>query len=245
MIKSFGVIHGWNTFRTKYSRTKLGAVWEVVNYVIFVAAMGPLFGKLFRGDYIEYTYYLAHGLVVWQVINKYVTDSIGVYISNTGYILNTSLSLTHYSISLFVTSVCNAIIYFLTCVAITAFLGKAVFPVFLSLAMWVPLLIFLFYLGNVLGTVAVFFRDFIPLVTSLMTLLSFFTPIIWKKEYLSDMQWVLYINPFYPFIDGIRTVSMGSSPRVEIIFLQLFYIVLFAILSNLCRRYHPSVAKYL
>jgi len=245
MIKHFGVLHGLNAFRSRYKRTVIGRIWEASNYLIFVLIMGPLFGTIFKTDYIEFTYYLANGLLVWNVVNKYLNDALGLYVSSSGYILNTTLSYEHYSVSLLVSTLSAFSVYFVACCFVTLFLGKSIESTIYSLLFWIPLFFYLYLLSKIFALLAVLYRDCVPLLNSLLSGLAFFTPIIWHKEYLGDAQWVVNYNPIYPFLDTIRAVSMGGSPEWINIISQFYLIISALILVIISERFKHLVAKYL
>jgi ABC-2 type transport system permease protein/lipopolysaccharide transport system permease protein len=59
--------------------------------------------------------------------------------------------------------------------------------------------------GYIISILCTRYRDLTNLIHALMGILFFLTPVIWVPEMVSGFrQWVLYLNPFYHFIELVR-----------------------------------------
>ena len=94
-----------------------------------------------------------------------------------------------------------------------------------------------------LGIVSARFRDIPPIVQSVVRISFFLTPIIWHVDYTNRPAFLAF-NPFYHFVELIRTPLSGGAPSVE-----TWYIVLGITLAgctislvtfSLSRRHIPS-----
>ena len=70
-------------------------------------------------------------------------------------------------------------------------------------ALWVCLLF---------GMVCARFRDVPQIVTSLLRITFFLTPIIWKPEQLGKRIGILDMNPFFHMIELVRAPLLGQTP---------------------------------
>ena len=108
----------------------------------------------------------------------------------------------------------NTLIFAHNCVIIIIVLLFALPPLDWSLLL-VPfgvlaLLVNAIWFGILLGLISVRFRDIPQLVTSVLQVGLFLTPILWKVEMLGTHQWLAWINPVFHFIELIRSPLMGT-----------------------------------
>jgi lipopolysaccharide transport system permease protein len=61
-----------------------------------------------------------------------------------------------------------------------------------------------FAVSMLLGMVCARFRDVAQIVTSLMQIAFFMTPIIWKPDALKESAWIVLFNPFYVIMETVR-----------------------------------------
>ena len=68
------------------------------------------------------------------------------------------------------------------------------------------------WVGLLFGMVGARFRDVPQIVTSLMRVAFFLTPVIWKPEMLGARVGLVDLNPFYHFIELLRAPLQGQVP---------------------------------
>jgi len=66
-----------------------------------------------------------------------------------------------------------------------------------------------------LGMICTRFRDVPPIIGSLIQLLFFVTPVMWKPELLGDRRYLMVLNPFYHLLEVIRAPLLGHVPGWE------------------------------
>jgi ABC-type polysaccharide/polyol phosphate export permease len=67
-----------------------------------------------------------------------------------------------------------------------------------------------------LGSLSARFRDVPPIVTSILQVAFFLTPIFWLPESIPDRQIFVHLNPFYYLIEIVRMPLMGKTPPLFI-----------------------------
>jgi lipopolysaccharide transport system permease protein len=60
------------------------------------------------------------------------------------------------------------------------------------------------WIGMLLGILSARFRDVPPIVTNLMQIGFFMTPIIYRPEVLGNRAWIAELNPLYHLIEVVR-----------------------------------------
>ena len=72
------------------------------------------------------------------------------------------------------------------------------------------------WMGLLVAIFCTRFRDMQPIIQSLVTLLFFVTPIIWKKEQLPPARaHYATMNPFTALLDLLRDPLLGKAPQTQ------------------------------
>jgi ABC-type polysaccharide/polyol phosphate export permease len=208
--------------------------------------MGPLYGRLFGQDVGSYFPFLAIGFVVWQLIASLMNDAGQVFIATEQYIKQIRMPFTVHVLRM----VWRNVIIF----AHNFVIGIVVLIWFLPNWTWLPLmaLLGLFFIvlngvwfGILLGLLCARFRDIPPIVSSVVQLAFFITPVLWRKEMLGRHQWAADVNPLYHLIEVVRAPLLGeSAASLSWIIVVLLTIVGFAITIPFFARYRARVAYW-
>jgi ABC-type polysaccharide/polyol phosphate export permease len=203
-------ILGWQEVRLRYRRSVLGPFWLTISTGLLIAAMGPLYGRLFGHNISDYFPHLAIGFVVWQLIAGLINEGCNAFIAAEGMIKQTRIPLTVHVLRV----VIRNLIIFAHNLAIVAVV-MAIYPPGLN---WGLLLVPLgllaiatngVWVGMLAGLLCARFRDIPPIVQSLVQVSLFLTPVLWKAGSLGRYEWVASWNPFYHFVEVVRAPLMG------------------------------------
>jgi ABC-type polysaccharide/polyol phosphate export permease len=84
----------------------------------------------------------------------------------------------------------------------------------LPLAIFGLLLLFVqaLWVIPVLGLIGAHFRDLQPIITNLLQVLIFVTPVIWFPTALGSRRWIADVNPFHSLISVVREPLLGTVP---------------------------------
>jgi ABC-2 type transport system permease protein/lipopolysaccharide transport system permease protein len=202
---------GWQEVKQRYRRSMIGPFWLTISTGLMLIVMGPLYGKLFNQDINSYFLYLAVSFVVWQLFSAYVSDACGAFIGAEGFIKQVRLPLTVYVLRLIWK---NLIMFFHNLIFLALVLAYFQPPLGFDLLL-VPVGLLLFalnalWVGLVLGLVSARFRDIPQIVGNVVQILFFLTPVLWQPGMLGRHAWVVNLNPFYHFLEMIRTPLIGA-----------------------------------
>jgi ABC-type polysaccharide/polyol phosphate export permease len=206
----------WQEVKTRYRRSLLGPLWLTISTAVMVCAMGPLYGRLFNQPLAEYFAYLAISLVVWQLISSLLMESCQVFISSESFIKQIKLPYTLYIIRL----VWRHMIIFahnMIILLVVLVLYRSSWDWRFLLAPIGLLLVAIngIWLGLLLGMLCARFRDIPQVVSSLVQIALFVSPIMWKPEMLGKYQWTVMWNPIFHFIEVIRAPLLGSAVSLD------------------------------
>jgi ABC-2 type transport system permease protein/lipopolysaccharide transport system permease protein len=207
---------GIHDIRQRYRRSFIGPFWITISMGVMVSALGLLYGKIFRLELHDYLPYLAAGFTVWGLISGLILDGTKTFTSVEGMIrqLAAPLSLHSYKV------VWTSLIIFAHNIWIFVFVAVW----FQINPGWVALLaipgIFMVILNGLwaallLGLLSARFRDIPLIAASIVQVMFFITPVIWKTSMLPGRALLLELNPFYHMVAIVRDPLIGQPPLVD------------------------------
>jgi lipopolysaccharide transport system permease protein len=231
---------GYNDVRQRYRRSRVGQLWITLSMGIFVIAIGPVYALLFNTELKEFLPYLTVNIVVWGFISTMINDACTAFIQSDGYIRQERIPKIGF---LFRILVRNFLI-----LAHNALLIPPVFLVFGKSIGWTILLaipglilvvVICLLMALFLATICARFRDFPQIVTNVVQVAFFLTPIFWqKKQILTDYHFVVDFNPFASLL------SIVASPILDKVPTTFEYAMSFATLLLCALVAIPFFARY-
>ncbi|WP_343808457.1 ABC transporter permease [Paenochrobactrum glaciei] len=211
------LIFGWQDVAQRYRRSRVGAFWLTLNMAVFIGALGLIFGTIFRTNMQEFLPYLCAGVITWGFISTSLSEGCTSFSSSDGIILQVRLPLfTHILRALWRNMIIFAhnIIIFPVLLVIVG--GTVNFNVFWVIPGFILLCINLLWMMLVLAVVCARFRDMTQVMTNILQVLFYATPIMWMVKILPDDVSRGYIiwNPFFHFLELVRAPLFGTPPTM-------------------------------
>jgi lipopolysaccharide transport system permease protein len=202
--------------RNRYRGSVLGPFWLTISTAVMVGGIGLLYAALFKMSLREYLPFLAVSLLVWNTINQTVTDACSSFIVSEGVIRQMPLPYTVHVLRFVLR---NAIVAAHSLpLILVVMLACGVIPgpeALLALPGLALIGINSFAIGLLLGMVCARFRDVQQIVTSLMQLVFFMSPVLWKPSLLNELAAWLPLNPVYALMETVRgPLVEGGAPPV-------------------------------
>lgn len=238
---------GWQDIKFRYRRSMLGPFWLTISMGVMVTALGFLYGNLFKVPLRDYLPFLALGLLVWNLISAFIADGCEALASVEGIIKEVRLP---YSLHVYRMVWRNVIIFahnLVVYVAVAAYFrihlswatALAVPGIFLLIMTAVPV-------GIVCAMVCARFRDVPQIVASLLQVMFFLTPIIWKPELLHDRPLFVQFNPFFHFVEIVRAPLLGHAvPATTWLYVSTCLVVSWCLAVIILGRYRKFVAYWI
>ena len=204
------------TCRTKarFIRTYLGNYWLGLSNLLSIAALAGVYGTVFKvGDFKEYSIYLGLGLVTWNFISSSILSSAILFENNSANIKNTNINPIFYVLEEWAFQFQTFIQSFGLVLIVLSFIKFSLILNFFIYALpsLLNLLIFLFWFPLLVCIVGARFQDIYQIVPILMQLIFLLTPILYKKENLSNLGWLADYNIFYVMLSSFRDTIMDGS----------------------------------
>jgi lipopolysaccharide transport system permease protein len=204
---------GWNDILQRYRRSLLGPFWMTASMAIMVVSLGFLYAELFRSPIRDFLPFLCVGLLVWNFMSSFLLEGGTLFTGSESYIKRVRLP---YSVYVFRSSWSKLIIFahnFVIYFGVLIYFG--IWPGAAAL-LAIPGLILLTINGALsslaIGMISARFRDIPQLIGSIVQIVFFVTPIMWKPELLQHRAYIATLNPFFQMIELVRAPLLGTVP---------------------------------
>lgn len=239
---------GIGDIRQRYARSKLGQFWITLSTGLFIGAIGTVNAILFNQDVNSFLPYIAANVIVWNLISGIVTDSSTAFVQSEGYVRQIPLPRTVFIMRVVTKNVVN----FLHNLAILPFV-YIIFPQPLSYSyLLAPLglamiIVAGFFTTIILGVICTRFRDLPQVVTNVVQLAFFITPVMWPATALKSHFINLGIlNPFASFLSILSEPLRGITPNpMSYLVTGGFILVLALIALPLFAKYRARIPYWL
>ena len=201
----FWLAIGWNDIVQRYRGSILGPFWLTLSTAVFIAGLGPLYATLFGLKVREYLPYMATGIVCWNFIVASINKSSRAFVDAGPLMREIRMPrMTHILHVLWR----NVIIFAHNIPVIAAVMIYAEVPLGLNTLAIIPgfalLLVNLFWIAVVTSIIAARYRDVVQIISSILLLAFFLTPVLWNPNMQKVPWWLIDLNPFAAFIELVR-----------------------------------------
>lgn len=220
----------YQDIKLRYRRSVLGPFWLTLSMALSVYSMGFLYSHLFHIELKFYFPYLVSGMIAWALISTQVSELTETFILSDGLIKQIKLP---YSLYIHRVISRNILIFFHNIIVLLPLM--VIFPQSAALnvnsLLIIPCLLLLyvnsFFFGLILAMLGARYRDILQVIKSLIQIIFFLTPVMWRKDILSaDKQFIVQFNPFSALVEIIRAPLLGKVPGLfdigMVLFLTLF-----------------------
>lgn len=214
----FWIYLGWNDIAKQYRRSFIGPVWITLNTAIFIVAFGLVGAQLFKLPIQEYLPYFCTGHILFSFLSQLINEGCQAYISADAFLKQTPYP----KLAFIFRAVWRNVLMLahnLVVVAIVLAWSGHIFRIqwLELLAASVILVLAATLITALLGALSARYRDIPMIVSSLMQIFFFVTPVIWKPDQLTEraQTWIVQFNPLAAFLDIMRAPLLGSSATAQ------------------------------
>jgi ABC-type polysaccharide/polyol phosphate export permease len=212
-----GWVMGYQDYQMTNAGSRLGRYWPTIGMAIRIAFIGTLFGLLFnssRGDYLPW---LASGWIVWGFISSAFQGSANAYISSKAMMLSLPLDKRSFVAKVIIKEgfslLQNLPLMLIVVVLFSINLG---WQILLFIPAVTITFAFLMGAGLTLGPLLARHRDIGPFLSSILGVMFFVLPIMWRPQDLGDglTRIIVGFNPFYHYLQLVRLPLLGDIPTL-------------------------------
>lgn len=244
-----GISLGWQDVQDNYKRTVLGPWWITLGLGVQIAAISVIFGSLFSIENRNFVPHLAVGIVLWNFLGSLLNDGAQAFISSQNLVKLTPIP--SYLPMLRVLSRSVTVLAHHVIVIVVALWTYGVTPMESIFSSAVGLILFsitLSSVGFILGVTNSRFRDIAPMVSALLTVMFYVTPIIWMRSSLPEgfAGTLVKANPLFHLFEVVRGPLIGEAVEPYSWVAAAVLCVIFVLLAvGVAKKYSRRVAYWI
>jgi len=203
----------WQDIVQRYRGSVLGPFWLTISTGFMCLSVGLLYSKVLNQSIASYLPFLCLGMALWGFISTVANEGCVCFLGAEPIIRQIRMPFTtHVNRTVLrnlIVLAHNAVVYVVIAVYFQIPLHPRSLLVLPGLALltvngtWMCLL---------LGMICARFRDFAPIVGTLLQIAFLLTPILWTPAAFAGWEgrWIIDINPLYALIEIVRGPLLGD-----------------------------------
>jgi ABC-type polysaccharide/polyol phosphate export permease len=208
---------GWQETKRRYRRTLIGPFWTTLSLGIFIFALGIVWAQLWNQDPKTYLPFLASGMLAWVLVASMISEGCVVFTSGENLIKSLRVNYTTLTCAVIWRNLIVLLHNFVIFIAVMIYAGL---PVTWSYLLIVPGLLLIAINGiwmiTLVGLLSSRFRDVQHVITSILQVAMFVTPIFWSPQQLgARLGNFVDFNVLYHFVDVLRAPLLGRAPSLR------------------------------
>jgi lipopolysaccharide transport system permease protein len=244
-----------NDLRSRFARSKLGALWMILQPLAQVAIYSLVLSRIMAAklpgidNRYAYVIYLMAGMIAWALFSEVLTRSLTVFVESGNLMKKIVFPRVCLPLVTAGSALVNNFLLLLASAGVFALVGH---PPSLSM-FWLPVLIgvnliFALGVGLILGVINVFVRDVAQVMNVVLQLLFWLTPIVYMPTIIPPrLQTFIELNPMAHLVADFQSVILYGRPPgfVGLIAIAVASILLLVIALALFRRAAPEMVDVL
>ena len=209
---------GWQDVRARYRRSALGPFWITLSMGVMIGTIGIVFGQIFKSPMHEFLPFLTIGMILWTFIASVVTEGATGFISAESIIKQLPIPLFVHIMRMiwrnFLILLHNLVIFPIVLLIV----GKPLdWVALLSIPGLFLDILNLGWIVLILATVCARYRDLPQMVTSVLQVIFYLTPVMWMPSLLPSHAgaWLLDLNPMFHLMEVSRAPLLGHLPTMQ------------------------------
>jgi lipopolysaccharide transport system permease protein len=204
---------GWLEIRQRYARSRVGPFWLTISMGVLIASLGVVYGTLFGQPMHDYLPFLAASLVLWGLFSQTINEGSLAYINSASYIRQMSTPKLIYMFQVVWRNLIVTAHNFVIIVGLLLIFGVRNWEI---LPLFIPaVLIFILnalWIAMVAGLLSARFRDLPQIISALLQVAFYVTPIIFRPNALNRFSFIVEWNPLAYLIEVVRGPLIGQMP---------------------------------
>jgi lipopolysaccharide transport system permease protein len=223
--------------KVRYKSTFFGYVWSIAHPLAFAFVFFMAFKVIMRIQMEGYAVFLIAGLFPWQWLSNSVNASPMVFLTNAALIKKVKLPRNILPLA---TVLQDMIHFILSIPVIVLFLFIYHRSPSLSWLYGIPLLLIIqlvmtYGLSLLISSINLFIRDLERLTSICMTLLFYFTPVIYPETMIPERYktLVLFLNPLSSLMVSWRNLFLNGTLELSLVAASFTYSIFILVLGYL------------
>lgn len=199
--------------KVRYKRSALGFVWTLANPLLYLVVFYFVFKLALEINIPKFGAFAFTGILVFSWFQSSLAQSAGAIVQNRELIRSPGFSPAVLPIVTVTSNLVNFLVAVIVLLVYQLIIGSGIGLQVLLLPFLIALqFIFTLSLAYVIAASNVVFRDVGHLVTVLLQLLFFMTPIFYDASMIPDKYQALYrLNPMVHFVEAYRSILLDGN----------------------------------
>lgn len=193
--------------KVRYRRSVIGLFWSMLQPLLTLTVMTVVFSTIFRFEVVNYPVYALSGILFWNFFHQSIVASMNSLKGYAHILQKLPVPMAVFPVATVISGIVNLLLALIPMLVILLVTKHTVGPSLLFLPVSI-LIAALFTLGAglLLAPLAVFFGDVVELITVVLTLLFYMTPIFYPKSIVegSDYYFLIRYNPARSILEVFR-----------------------------------------
>ena len=204
----------------QYKQTVLGPLWHLIQPILTTAIFLLLFGKIANipTDGIQPVLFYMSGITLWNYFSASLTNTSNTFVTNAPIFGKVYFPRLVIPISVVLSNIIRLGIQFGLLLAAMIWYHFNGYPITISLNwFWIPVLVLLIAgislgLGIIISSLTTKYRDFTILITFIIQLMMYVTPIGYPISVLAHSKYksIIELNPLTGIVESFRYVLFGK-----------------------------------
>lgn len=200
--------------KVRYRRSAIGFLWTILHPLMTMLVLSAVFSEVFRTQVPHYGLHALAGIVFWQFFSQTVTSCLYSLKGHASLLTKLPLPTSIFPLSTVLSGLTNLAFALVPLLLIAAASGARPDT---AVVLYLPLSVllsglFTLGLGLLLAPLAVMFSDTIEVVSILLTLLMYLTPVFYPSQIVpARLQWLMTLNPLAAMLDLFRGPLLGTA----------------------------------
>ncbi len=232
--------------RQRFSRSRLGLFWLLLNPMLTLGLYWIIFAQFFssnlkgfEGNKYAFGVFLCSGLIPWMYFSESVVRISSCLTENSEFIKKTNIPHSTFIAACFGSVSLQYSIYMIAIILISLFSGLLdieniwMLPLLISLQSAIALL-----LGYIIAVLNVFIRDLTPLMGNLFLYWFWLTPVVYPISSVSEgYRFLIMLNPMSELIVLYQNMLIFKIPPSDAAFTSMFtFMIILIALSILIQK---------
>lgn len=200
--------------KVRYKQTVMGVAWAVIQPLLMIAIFTLIFGKLAKipSDGYPYPIFVFSGLLAWNFFSTSAGTSGVSLIGASNLVSKVYFPRIIIPISSIGVSIIDFLIGAFLLLIMMLLYGQEISLKILLLPLFLfGLVVLSIGFGSWLASVTVVYRDFRYVIAYMLQIWMYLTPVLYPSNFVPETwRWLLYLNPMYGWINGIRASFLGQ-----------------------------------
>ncbi|HEY4374140.1 MAG TPA: ABC transporter permease [Burkholderiales bacterium] len=215
-LANWRIVHleGSAVLRRRYARSMFGQFWLTLSTAASIVILGGVWTLLWKQPAREIFAYIAVSMILWNFMSTLVTEGAGVFVASAHSLTNQGLAASTYVYALLYRNMLILAHDAVVIAVVLAVHGGVGAGALLFLPGFALALVAGFCVSYLAGMLCARYRDMILFTSTLMQLMFYVTPVLWKRDFLPPrFEWIAHANPFAAFLAIMRDPLLGLAPE--------------------------------